>query len=107
MFSYPVFYSETPFDTTDIFTNRVMESSSCVLEAIGGVVEKEDEEDLYENTSGTEKVSHFPEWAAYYAMYGEGDDLSDDEIAMIDDYMQKNGYGDLVDVMWWKLCRNS
>ena len=35
MIAYPVFYSETPFDTTDIFTNRVMESSSCILEAIG------------------------------------------------------------------------
>ena len=35
MIAYPVFYSEEAFDTTDIFASRVMESSACILEALG------------------------------------------------------------------------
>lgn len=35
MCAYPVYYSENPFDTTEIFVNQVIESSVAILEAIG------------------------------------------------------------------------
>lgn len=45
-----------------------------------------------------EKVYDFPSWAVYYAMYGEWDDLTEEEKEMVDSFMDENGYTDLVEV---------
>lgn len=45
-----------------------------------------------------EEIEDFPEWAITYAMYGDKDGLTDEEVEEIDKWMADNNLGSLVDV---------
>ena len=36
-------------------------------------------------------IENIPDWAIYYMVYGEGDDLTDEDKAEVDEYMKANG----------------
>ena len=42
-------------------------------------------------------VENFPQWAVCYAAYGDADNLTVDEIEMIDEYMETNSLAWLTD----------
>lgn len=43
------------------------------------------------------EVEDFPQWAAYYAAYGESDTLSEEECQQVDDYMAAQGFAELIE----------
>lgn len=43
-----------------------------------------------------EYVEDFPTWAIVYCMYNDASGLSDEDIKLVDEFMEDNGYGELV-----------
>ena len=51
----------------------------------------------YEKISGEfEYVEDFPTWAIVYCMYGDSSGMSDEDKKLVDEWMEDNGYGELV-----------